>query len=167
MIKRFLQKVNVYRLLPEVINALLIILWLYTGINKLLDFEETQVQMGRSPFIEPIAGFISLAVPVGELLLAVSLIIKRTRLLGLYGSLFLMTLFTGYIYIMLHYSYDLPCSCGGVLRQLSWQDHLYFNAGFTFLCIIGILLTGFRHREYTDATTRLGAYPDNPVGAKS
>lgn len=133
-------KAKLPNLLLELIVALLIILWLYTGINKLLDYDETRVQMGRSPFIESIAGFTAVAIPAGELILAILLLFRKTRLLGLYGSLFLMALFTGYIYLMLHYSYDLPCSCGGVLRQLSWQDHLYFNLAFTILCILGILL---------------------------
>lgn len=135
------------RIIMELTVALFIILWLYTGINKLLDHDETRVQMGRSPFIEQIAGFTALAVPIGELILAALLIFRKTRILGLYGSLLMMTLFTGYIYLMLHYSYDLPCSCGGVLRELSWEDHLYFNAGFTLLAIFGILLYSSRPQE--------------------
>jgi uncharacterized membrane protein YphA (DoxX/SURF4 family) len=133
-------KAQLPKLVLELIVALLIILWLYTGINKLLDYDETRVQMGRSPFIESIAGFTAAAIPVGELILAILLLFGKTRLLGLFGSLFLMALFTGYIYLMLRYSYDLPCSCGGVLRQLSWQEHFYFNLAFTILCILGILL---------------------------
>lgn len=150
MFKKIIPRIKPAQLALELIVALLIILWLYTGINKLLDYEQTRVQMGRSPFIEPIAGFTAIAVPIGELILAILLIFRKTKLPGLYGSLFLMTLFTGYVYIMLNYSYDRPCSCGGVLSRLSWQDHLYFNAGFTILAMIGILLYNFKQSNHPE-----------------
>lgn len=124
----------------EIIVALLLCLWIYTGINKLMDYSNFQTQLGRSPFIQHIAGFIAITLPAGELLLAIMLIFKKTRKLGLYLSFGLMLLFTGYIWIMLHYAYDLPCSCGGVLAKLSWNDHLIFNAAYTLLAVTGILL---------------------------
>lgn len=129
-----------YKLSVEVIVALLIVLWIYTGLNKMLDYQEFRTQLGRSPFIEHMAGFISLTLPAGEILIAALLVFKRTRLIGLYASFFMMAMFTGYVYIMLHYSFDLPCSCGGVLAKLSWPDHLLFNAAFTVLALIGIIL---------------------------
>jgi len=124
----------------EIISALLIILFVYTGINKLMDFNNMKFQMGRSPFIQNYSSFIAYTMPPGELLIALALIIKKTRLIGLYASFALMFLFTGYIWLMLNYAYDLPCSCGGVLAQMSWQDHLVFNSAFTVLALVGVIL---------------------------
>jgi uncharacterized membrane protein YphA (DoxX/SURF4 family) len=124
----------------EIICALLIILFIYTGLNKMIDIDKFKFEMGRSPFIQNINEFIAYTVPTGEMLLALLLIIKRTRLLGLYLSFALMALFTGYIWLMLNYSYDLPCSCGGILEKMSWKDHLFFNVGFTILSLIGITI---------------------------
>jgi hypothetical protein len=124
----------------EVICSLFIILFIYTGINKMMDYHNTKLQMQRSPFINNMAGFIAATLPTGEILLALLLIIKRTRLIGLYVSLFLMTLFTGYIWTMLTYSYDLPCSCGGIISKMSWHDHLIFNIAFTSLSVLAIVL---------------------------
>jgi hypothetical protein len=124
----------------EIICSLLIILFIYTGLNKMLDYAKFKAEMGRSPFIESISSVIAVTLPIGELLMAFLLIIKRTRLLGLYLSLFTMFLFTGYVWLMLNYAYDLPCSCGGILAELSWQDHLKFNASFTLLAIVGIYI---------------------------
>lgn len=124
----------------EIIVAALVILWIYTSISKLYDYENFRTQLGRSPFLENISTFTANVLPVGELLLALLLIIRKTRVLGLYLSFGLMLMFTGYIYIMLYYSYDLPCSCGGVLAQMSWDNHLYFNIGYTLLALIGILI---------------------------
>lgn len=105
-----------------------------------MDFENFSFQLGRSPFISSMSGAISILLPGFELLLAVLLIFRKTRLLGLYGSFFMMALFTGYVFIMLRYSYDLPCSCGGILEQLTWENHLVFNALFTLLTVFGIFL---------------------------
>lgn len=124
----------------EIICALLIILFIYTGINKIMDYSNFKFQIGRSPFIQHMAGFIAIALPVGELLISLALVMKRTRLLGLYLSFFLMALLTGYVWMMLHYAYDLPCSCGGVLAALSWHDHLLFNSVFTLLAMAGVII---------------------------
>lgn len=128
--------------IAEFISALLIILFIYTGLNKLMDVEKFKQDIGRSPFIENMADFIAYPLPIGELLLSLLLIIKRTRLLGLYLSISLMALFTGYIWLMLNYAYDLPCSCGGIISKLSWNGHLVFNGVFTALAVVGAMLQG-------------------------
>jgi uncharacterized membrane protein YphA (DoxX/SURF4 family) len=135
------------RITIEIICSLLLILWIYTGLNKMMDYETFKFQLGRSPFIQPMAGFIAATLPAGELLIALALVIKKTRLIGLYTSFALMLLFTGYIYAMLHYSYYVPCSCGGVLAALSWENHLIFNGCFTILALVGIVLESSSNKE--------------------
>jgi uncharacterized membrane protein YphA (DoxX/SURF4 family) len=125
-----------------VICALLIFLFVYTGIYKILDYTNFKVQLGRSPFIDKMNGFIAPVLPAGELLISLLLMIKRTRLAALYLSFALMTAFTGYIWLMLNYAPDLPCSCGGIISAMTWHDHLVFNACFTGLTIIGAILQG-------------------------
>lgn len=124
----------------EIISCLLILLFVYAALSKLLDYDTFRVQLGKSPFITDFAPIIAWALPVGEILVGLFLAFKRTRLLGLYISLFLMTMFTAYIYIMLHYSYYIPCSCGGILSKMGWDTHFWFNVGFTLLSATGIIL---------------------------
>jgi uncharacterized membrane protein YphA (DoxX/SURF4 family) len=123
----------------EIITILFIILWIYAGLTKLLDYEKFRFQLGRSPFIQPIAPIIAWAMPLFEIAIAVLLVAKRTREIGMYASFFLMVLFTGYIYIMLHYSYFIPCSCGGILANMPWKTHLVFNVIFSLIGFAGIL----------------------------
>jgi hypothetical protein len=124
----------------QIICSLLIILFVYTGLNKLMDHDTFLSQLRQSPFVNWGAYFISYALPIGELILALGLIIKRSRLISLFLSFFLMALFTGYIWIMLTYANDLPCSCGGILAAMSWGTHLVFNAVFTVLTAIAIII---------------------------
>ena len=124
----------------EIISALFVFLFIYAALSKLLEFDKFKYQLSQSPFITNISWFVVWAIPLGEILIAISLIIKRTRVAGLYLSFFLMLLFTGYIFIMLKYSSYLPCSCGGVLSRMSWKQHFVFNGAFTGLALAGILI---------------------------
>lgn len=124
----------------QLIASLLILLFSYAATSKLIEYQTFVTQLGRSPLIDNYAVPISWGIPVLELLTVGLLLFKRCRLLGFYASFFLMTLFTAYIYAILHFSYDLPCSCGGVLAQLTWQQHLVFNISFTAVSLLGIIL---------------------------
>ena len=124
----------------ELISALLLFLFTYTALSKLLDFEKFKYQVSQSPFITNISWLVIWSIPLAELIISIFLLFKRTRLAGLYLSFFLMLLFTGYVFIMLRYSSYLPCSCGGVLSIMSWKQHFIFNLAFTGWSLAGIML---------------------------
>jgi hypothetical protein len=124
----------------EVISGLLVFLFIYAALSKLLDFSRFKYQISQSPFITNISWLVIWTIPLGEIMISICLIIKRTRLAGLYLSFFLMLLFTGYIFIMLRYSSYLPCSCGGVLSIMSWKQHFIFNLLFTGLSLAAIIM---------------------------
>lgn len=124
----------------QIICSLFIILFVYTGLNKLMDHETFISQLRKSPFMQWGPEFVSYTIPIGELLLALGLIIRKTRMIALFGSFLLMAMFTGYIWIMLTYANDLPCSCGGILAAMSWNTHLIFNAVFTMLAAVAIFI---------------------------
>lgn len=124
----------------DIVSALLVTLFTYAALSKLFEYSNFKFQLGRSPYLTDISGFVAWSLPVAELLTSFLLVSMRTRLWGLYCSLMLMLLFTGYIFIMLRYSHYLPCSCGGVLSMMSWHQHLYFNIIFTLLTLSSILM---------------------------
>ncbi len=85
-------------------------------------------------------GFISYAVLAVEFTIALLLAIPKTRFIALFASFTLMLLFTAYIIVILNYSSFVPCSCGGILEQLGWKEHLIFNIVFTLLAATAILI---------------------------
>jgi hypothetical protein len=141
------------RISLEIISSLLILLFVYAAVSKLLDYSTFKLQLGKSPFITAFAPTIAWALPIGEILVGLALASKRTRLLGLYASLFLMTMFSTYIYTMLHYSYYIPCSCGGILSQMGWTTHFWFNIGFVAFSITGILLQTKKETQFATEPT--------------
>ncbi|WP_281777728.1 MauE/DoxX family redox-associated membrane protein [Croceibacter atlanticus] len=129
-----------YHLAVKFISFLFIILFVYAATSKLLDFENFTVQLAQSPLLSAYAGIIAWSVPGLEILIAVLLVLPGFRKIGLYASFFLMELFTAYIFIILNYADFLPCSCGGVLEKLTWEQHLVFNSVFVLIVVGAILL---------------------------
>ncbi len=134
-------------ILVEIISVLFIILFLYTGINKMMDNIVFREQIATSPLLTPIAPWIAIFLPKSEIIIAISLFIPRFRLKGLYASFVLMVLFLLYVLYIFAFNERLPCSCGGVLQQLSWKGHIMFNSFFIVLAIIGIKMERRIKRE--------------------
>lgn len=125
----------------EAIAAILILLFLYAGISKFLDWDRFIGEMNNQPFPHFWTPFLIWAVPSLEIAIALALIFERTRMGGLIASLILMTLFTIYTgSVLLHFFAYVPCSCGGVIRKLNWPQHMVFNLFFVALSVTGIIL---------------------------
>ena len=135
-----------FSILVPVTAYLYVLLFVYAGISKLLDYENFTVQLGQSPLLSAYAGLIAPTVIALELLLSLSLIRKNTRLIGLYASLFLMVAFTVYIYLILNYSDFVPCSCGGIIEKMNWTEHMLFNISFAALALFAIVLSEKKKR---------------------
>ncbi|WP_160714149.1 MauE/DoxX family redox-associated membrane protein [Chitinophaga solisilvae] len=131
----------------EIISLLLVILFLYTGISKMLDYPLFKGVIGTSPILKPVAPFIAMTLPTFECIVAVLLFIPKTRWIGLYLAFMMMIIFTAYIIAILSYGEHIPCSCGGVLEEMSWQTHLVFNVIFTCLSAWAIYLNRKEHRQ--------------------
>ena len=129
------------RAIVQTVCYLYILLFVYTAISKLLDFENFRIQLAQSPLLSAYAGFIAPFIITAELFLVLLLCIKATRLSGLYSSFFLMIAFTVYIYIILNYSDFVPCSCGGIIEKLGWTKHMIFNIVFALLALLSVVLT--------------------------
>lgn len=133
-------KLKIKKVVVNTICYLYALLFIYAATSKLLDFENFQIQLGQSPLVSAYAGWIAILVPATEIIFAIALTIPKTQLIALYGSYVLMVMFSAYIYIILNYSEFIPCSCGGVLEKMTWNQHLIFNLLFVFAGAIAILL---------------------------
>lgn len=124
----------------KVICYLYIFLFVYAAFSKLLDFEAFKVQLGQSPLLSANAYWVVYMIPTVEIIISILLAVARWRYLGLITAFGLMVMFSTYIIIILNYSSFIPCSCGGILSEMNWTQHLVFNIGFVVLAIIGLLL---------------------------
>lgn len=135
-------------IIVEFIAMLYVLLFVYATTSKLLDFDTFQVQLGQSPLLSAYAHWVAFGVPFLEFLIVFLLAFPKWRLLGLYAAFSLMVLFSTYIVVILNFSSFVPCSCGGILENMSWTQHLVFNILFVVLSLIGIyIMTVFHPKQ--------------------
>jgi uncharacterized membrane protein YphA (DoxX/SURF4 family) len=125
-------------IVEDIIIGLYVLLFLYSGSSKLLEYENTELGMSKSPIISEFASTLVWLVPLIEFVISTSLLIPKTVLIGLYASSMLMIIFTAYIIFILNYSSFIPCSCGGAIASLTWNQHLVLNIIYIILGIIAI-----------------------------
>lgn len=143
------------QVLLESISALLILLFLYASLSKFLDFGTFIHDMSVQPLPESWTPFLVRFIPCTEIAVSILLIFERTRLLGFYTSLALMGAFTIYsILILSHFFPYVPCSCGGVIKHLTWPQHLVLNLFFFGLAISGILIQRRKSLKQPFITTK-------------
>lgn len=130
-------------ILVEVICFLLALLFSYAAISKAIHFETFRIQVAQSPLLTGLGERIVWIILVVEILVSLMLLLPRFQLSGLYASYFLMLLFTEYIIAILYYSPHIPCSCGGILEQMGWEQHLVFN-----ICCIALSIWGIISKEH-------------------
>ena len=129
------------KIIIEIISSLLILLFLYASVSKWLAFKVFIGEMNNQPFPNWMTPFLVWSIPIIEVIIAIGLIFERTRIPALYASLVLMSAFTIYtVVILLHAFKYIPCSCGGVIRKLTWPQHLFFNLFFVGISLLGIFL---------------------------
>lgn len=110
---------------------LLVFLFFYTALSKILSFKDFQFDMKNQPFPNSWAPYFAYGLPTAELAIVACLVFNRSRLFGLYASMVLMLLFAVYTSLVLAHVFPYtPCSCGGIIRSLSWPQHLVFNLFF-------------------------------------
>ena len=142
-------KSNFYSILTGSIITFYIVLWTYAAISKLLEFDQFFVQLSQSPVLTSYASILIWVVPSFEILLVLLLIWPKTTKTALYTSYLLMCMFTTYIIIILNYADYIPCSCGGILEELNWTQHVFFNLGCIILALIGLFLDKIQSKVNT------------------
>lgn len=122
---------------------------MYAAIIKLVDYRAFLDQLRMQPLPDWSISFLSIALPVGELILAVALLFKKTFYLGLIVSFALMLSFSIYVLLALGGTFgEIPCACAGIIGRLPWKAHLIFNTFFTVLALIGLLIIKKLKGEY-------------------
>jgi putative oxidoreductase len=133
----------------KIICTLLVFLFVYAAVSKLANWSTFVSDMNNQPFPAFLKPVLVWAVPLTELAIAGLLLFDTTRVIGLYASLLLMVVFTLYTaVVLLHFFAYVPCSCGGIIKNLSWGQHLVFNGFFVLIAITGILKYPLKPQHY-------------------
>jgi len=131
---------NIKKTTADLAINLFIALFIYTAINKIITQESFETTTSKIPLIGMFSHTISWMIPAIEIIIAVTLILPVTKKAGLCASLLLMSIFTIFLVYMVLSGNELPCSCGGIISRLTWNQHILFNIGFIILAITGLKL---------------------------
>jgi uncharacterized membrane protein YphA (DoxX/SURF4 family) len=128
----------IHLIITKIASVLFIVLFVYSATSKLLDFDQFKIQLGQSPIITAYADWVAWGIPIIEYVITGLFLVPRFILLAFYASFSLMIMFTTYILLILNFSDYIPCSCGGVLEDLGWTEHIVFNVGFIIIAAFAL-----------------------------
>lgn len=132
-------RIRIRPYLSEACALLLCLLFAYTAISKVYDWQGTKGGLFNQVFPDWLATVLLYGLPPVELITAVMLISNPFRKTGFLVSIILLTAFSIYIGIVMTGIFGrIPCSCGGVINSLNWGEHLVFNLVFLGLAVVGI-----------------------------
>ncbi|WP_157243568.1 MauE/DoxX family redox-associated membrane protein [Algoriphagus resistens] len=125
--------------LYKIPSALLILLWIYTGLDKLFRWGASRKAFHNQIFPAELAEVLAFAVPITELLIAGLLLFSVSRWWGYLSSILLLTVFTTYVGLIWVGAFPrVPCNCAGILNSLGWEEHFIMNLLFIALGIYGL-----------------------------
>lgn len=131
----FMKLKQTLSLLSDVITGFLVFLFLCTALSKLYNPAGFIGAMQHNPLLFPYAHLLSWMVPLIEIAIVLLLFFPLTRRIGMLMSVILLSIFAGYIGYMLLINSKLPCTCGGIMEDMSWVQHLLFNLSIAFLSL--------------------------------
>ncbi len=124
-------KSSVMRNLSFALHSLIFLLFLYSGVIKLLGFDLFVNNLDKSLFFSNInTYYIAGSIVFIEFLIPILLFFDKTAKFGYSVSFLLLLAFTAYIILMFNFSPYMPCSCGGLIEILTWKQHIIFNIIF-------------------------------------
>ena len=132
-------------------SILLVLLWAYTGFDKIIRWETSRKAFHNQTFPAELAEILAYAIPITELLIALLLLFSVSRWWGFLLSTLLLTVFTTYVGLIWVGAFPrVPCNCAGVLESLGWGEHFVLNLLMLALGVYGLHRTGMKKpKEYS------------------
>ncbi|WBL43026.1 hypothetical protein PBT90_20075 [Algoriphagus halophytocola] len=129
--------------MEKISSTLLILLWTYTGFDKLIRWDSSRKAFLNQPMPNELEEVLAFVIPGIELLIALLLLFSVTRWWGYLGSILLLTVFTTYVGLIWVGAFPrVPCNCAGILESLGWAEHFVLNV----VCI-GVAVVGIRFKD--------------------
>lgn len=132
------RKLGLLKTVVTIASFILIITWIYTGLDKALAFEESWKALHNQTFPAWLATTLAYILPIVEVGLALFLFFSKTRWWGFLGSALLLAVFITYVGLIWVGAFPrVPCNCAGILNSVSWLEHLLINSALLLLSIFG------------------------------
>ncbi len=142
------------KVLAEAAALSLAALFAYTAVSKVYDWDGTMRAVKGQVFPDWMTLPLLYGLPILEVSLAVILLLPKTRKAALGISFLLMSAFTGYVALVLTGIFGrIPCSCGGILSSLDWNEHLVVNLALMAIAAVGWIMQSHFNKIKTTKPT--------------
>ena len=137
-----------------VITAILVILFFFTGMEKVWYHTVFRIQLYKQPLPGWAKDVLDWGLPIAELAVTGLLVYWRTRRRGLWASAVILLAFTGYTaYAASEPDGHVVCACGKLFSSLSWTAHFWVNMSLAAMAMAGAVL----HQRNIQTTKQKGA----------
>lgn len=134
--------------IDQFILLILVFLWFYTGLDKVLNYPAYSKAMHYQILPRELLWFLVPLLPVLEIALGCLLMIPKLKRFGFLCSTVLMMAFTIYAGLVYFGYFPLrPCACAGLFSKLTWGSHLLINIFLTLVALFGLIIYRIRRKE--------------------
>ncbi|OPC67336.1 hypothetical protein DSC47_01130 [Elizabethkingia miricola] len=135
------------KIIPFAVSIFFVILFCYASISKILDFRNFQSQLGQSPGMAGYEIVVAYSIIFLQIITVILLCYQPFRILGLWFTFGILSVFAGYVAFILIYSENLPCTCIGLFKKISWKENLILNIGLVIVALAGIFSAQERNQK--------------------
>ena len=141
-------KLKVNKNLVFIGELLLILVFSYTAIHKIIDFSGWIKKVSELDLVrEYNLLWLGYLVPFLEIIIVVLFCFTRTKKMAAYLSTLAMAFFTVYIFYKIYIAEDSLCPCGGIFSSLTLDKHLIVNIILLLISIL-LLINGKNEKNY-------------------
>lgn len=126
------------KIIPFAVSIFFVILFCYASISKILDFRNFQSQLGQSPGLAGYEIVVAYSIIFLQIITVILLCYQPFRILGLWFTFGILSVFAGYVAFILIYSENLPCTCIALFKKISWKENLILNTGLMIVALADI-----------------------------
>lgn len=130
---------NLIKILPFATSLLFVLLLAYAAISKAITLENFISQIEQAPGLQRFGETLAYSIIVLQVTAICLLCDERSRLWGLCLTFGMVTVFAGYIALILTDSTNLPCTCIGLFEKMTWKGNLVLNIGLMITALTGII----------------------------
>jgi hypothetical protein len=146
------------RYLEVLFTFFIVFLFTYTAAEKFIDMNAFRWALNRAYLVDPWAPQLAWIIPASECIAVLLLLASRYRYLGWWFTWYLMLAFTAYVVYGVVVGKPMPCACGGIISEMSWNQHVVFNT-----VVLGLITLVLWSHDYTKRFIAINRRRRTPV----
>jgi hypothetical protein len=124
----------------EAICLILILYFFYEGIYKIAYFGNYAFWLHHAPLLKPVAGILQYLIPIGELVLSLSLIAPSYRGVALGITFIVLIIFLSWIMSVYLFTNRLFWPYHALWHKPTWMQKMLISTGLLWLSFIAIIV---------------------------